>query len=171
MRLINNKKNNPGFWGIGPKFLLTSFIISLFLVEIEINYLPVQYSLSYYVSAWKLSTLGVILVLAGISFLVITVSTFNKLFKKNVLMSSGTYALCRHPIYTSWIIFIVPGILLYFHLWSCVIVPFFMRIILHFFISDEEEYLLKTFGKDYLDYKKRVNTVLPIPKLFRSKQN
>jgi len=74
----------------------------------------------------------------------------------------------RDPVYAVWILFIVPGWILVTGILLLAIAPFLMYLLLKALIGREEAYMKLTFGKEYLDYKSKVNSV--VPKFKRSKE-
>ena len=83
-------------------------------------------------------------------------------FKAGHLVTDGVYGMCRHPIYASWVIFFVPGIVLLINTSIGFSVPVVMYFILRSLVKEEDQYLEKTFGEEYLAYRKKVPAVLPI---------
>jgi len=103
---------------------------------------------------------GLPLIAAGTLLRVLSAGTIRK---NEVLTTSGTYALCRHPLYLgSFLIsagFTVaslhPLLLLYFLiLFPAAYIPAMLS---------EEDFLQKKFGASYEEYKKRVPLFLPKP--------
>jgi len=88
-------------------------------------------------------------------------------FPRGELFTGGAYALCRHPIYGSWIVFNVPGIVLLADNWVGLFSTIPMYITLRILVREEEEWLERTFGDAYRAYRDRVPSVLPIPRFWR----
>jgi protein-S-isoprenylcysteine O-methyltransferase Ste14 len=101
----------------------------------------------------------------GIPIFLIPELTIVKYFQKGELCKEGVYSFMRHPIYGAWIVFIVPGIVLIFGSILGITIPIFMYCIFRIFTVDEERYLKRKFGKEYLEYKKKVGALFP--KLWR----
>jgi protein-S-isoprenylcysteine O-methyltransferase Ste14 len=78
----------------------------------------------------------------------------------------GPYALCRHPIYASWIVFNVPAIVLLADNWLGLLSVAPMYVALRILVRREEAWLERTFGDTYLEYRRRVNPVLPVPRFW-----
>jgi protein-S-isoprenylcysteine O-methyltransferase Ste14 len=97
----------------------------------------------------------------GFLFFIYPAVTIDKYFNNGKLRTKGLYAVVRHPIYASWIIWIIPGIVIYWGSLLAITIPLVAYIILKKIIHVEEEYLAIKFGKEYLDYKARVNAVFP----------
>ncbi len=79
-------------------------------------------------------------------------------------------SLVRHPIYSAWIVFIVPGLGLLSRSWPVLLTPLVAYAVFKLLIRREDEYLEQRFGDDYLRYRMQVNELIPIPKsLVRAK--
>jgi len=52
--------------------------------------------------------IGLILLAIGIPSLIISAKTIIKGFKEGKLVTQGVYSICRHPLYATFILFIVP---------------------------------------------------------------
>jgi len=144
-------------WGVGPKFGILTALYSLVVYLIHNNFCS---SFEYL----GLKTVGVILILVGFCLFIYPAVTIDKYFNEKRLRIKGLYAYCRHPIYASWIVIIIPGIILY---WGAIIgitIPIVGYFIFKRYIHVEEDYLLKMFGLEYRNYMDRVNAVFP--KLF-----
>lgn len=102
-----------------------------------------------------------VLFLVGVPFFIISVKTLLKGFPSGKLMKNGVYKVCRNPLYSSLICFIVPALALLTNSLLFLTVPIFMYLVFKFLIRTEEEYLESTFGQEYLDYKKITNQILP----------
>ena len=110
---------------------------------------------------WVLNILGVSLIVIGIPFFLISVVTAMKAYNANELVTNGIFICCRHPLYASWVAFIVPGIVFLANTWIGLTAPIFMYFILRVLVQKEEIYLEKVFGSEYFDYKKKVPCILP----------
>ena len=99
-----------------------------------------------------LVVIGVLLILIGVVLVSIVGRELVKSYKSTVLMTSGLYKVFRNPMYTAYLIFIMPGISILFNSWlvlSSVILNF---ILFQVFIKEEYKYLEKTFGEEYKRY-------------------
>lgn len=153
---MNNKITR---WGVGPKFLFFSVAYSLFVAIMHYIFLP---ELKFIVFNRLINTiLGIILIFAGLPLFLIPAFIIDKYFEKGELATKGVYSIMRHPIYGSWIVFIIPGIVILHGSVISISVPLFMYFVFKLVIKREEEYLLKMFGNDFLKYKKSVNAIFP----------
>ncbi|MEK6937781.1 MAG: isoprenylcysteine carboxylmethyltransferase family protein [Nanoarchaeota archaeon] len=145
-------------FGIGPWFALISLIYAAIIFGISYFFLPLQF---YLVSIIVNYVLGAVLVLSGLIFFSISAYQLHNNFNSGKLQTNGAYAFMRHPIYGTWIVFIVPGLVLIFPYLLGITIPFVMYGIFRGLIVKEEKYLLKKFGKKYLEYTKKVHRVFP----------
>ena len=150
-------------WGIGPIYAAGSLISVTILLEINISIFP---SLIMLPNLFAF-VLGIGLTATGAVILVIALVQVHSAFSRRELVTSGVYAYMRDPVYAVWILFIVPGFILLTGMLLLTIVPFIMYSLLRALIGREEAYMEQTFGKEYLDYKTKVNSV--VPKLKRRK--
>ena len=146
-------------WGIGPIFACSSIGYGLVMLIVSRYFYPYfQIKLLPY---RFLSVLGVTLVLIGVPFFLISAVRVMRAYNADNLVTGGIFKCCRHPLYASWVVFIVPGIALLVNSWIGLTTPIFMYIVLYSFVQKEEIYLEKIFGSEYLDYKNRVPIILP----------
>jgi protein-S-isoprenylcysteine O-methyltransferase Ste14 len=108
--------------------------------------------------AWVLIAIGVLMWLAG-------AATVMRAYNRDELVTSGVYAVVRHPMYAAWIVLILPGLTLLTTAWPLLLAPIVGYTVFKMSIYREDEYLAKRFGRSYLDYRGRVNEIIPIPHL------
>jgi protein-S-isoprenylcysteine O-methyltransferase Ste14 len=85
-------------------------------------------------------------------------------YNRDALMISGVFGMVRHPIYSAWIVFNLPGIALLCRSWPLLGATLVAYAIFKLTIRQEDEYLERRFGQAYLDYRSRVNEIVPFPK-------
>ena len=151
--------------GIGLKIALISVIY--FIVSSFLTYLYPEFFVIKNVPYSIFVVIGVILLLLGLPMLIISARAVREGFKKSKLVTTGIYSLVRNPIYAAWILFIAPGILVFFKSWLMLLTPIAAYISFKLFIREEYQYLRKHFGQTYLEYEAGVNELLPIPKFRR----
>jgi protein-S-isoprenylcysteine O-methyltransferase Ste14 len=147
-------------WGIGPFFALCSLgygaiiivLNSYFNLHFEITLLPRE----------VLVILAALLLAIGVPFFVLALFALHRAYHSDKLVTSGIFSLCRNPIYASWVVFLVPGIMLLRADWLGLTLPLFMYVVLRILVRKEEKYLERVFGEAYLDYRKKVMCVLPL---------
>lgn len=108
-----------------------------------------------------LLTIGKILLLAAVVITVFIALIIANARASNCLETRGVYSICRHPIYSSWILLGFPGIALLNQSWLFFTIPVFMYMVTRIFIILEEKYLEDAFGQEFIDYKNRVNAIFP----------
>ncbi len=148
------------FWGVGPKFGLFSASYCILMVALS-NYFDPFFKI-HFVSSGVLTTVATILILIGIPFYIVSIVTIKRAFTAGRLVTEKTFGMCRHPVYSAWIIFFVPGIMLLINTWIGLTAPLVMYILLLKLVKKEEAYLETVFGNEYLAYKEMIPTVLPI---------
>jgi protein-S-isoprenylcysteine O-methyltransferase Ste14 len=151
--------------GIGPKLaLITLPYIILALAVMHMNPLFLKIN---FISKFTCNILGYILLTTGLIFYVSTATTFFKYFNKGILITRGTYSLCRNPIYATFVVFILPALALLFQ--SGMIFTIDIVLYLNFKLSIHGEYrvLKAQFREEYEKYEQSVNEIIPIPKFWK----
>jgi protein-S-isoprenylcysteine O-methyltransferase Ste14 len=88
-------------------------------------------------------------------------------FPKGKLITRWAYGVCRNPIYSSFIVFVLPAVSLLTLTWVYFGAAIFLYLGVRIFIGKEEKQLLRVFGDEYARYLKRVSRVLPLVRLRR----
>jgi len=154
-------------WGVGPKFTFISLSYAVVIVLINYIFFP---TLTIPIPRVLSLVLGIILIIIGVPIFLIPGLILHKYFDEGKLATKGVFAHFRHPIYGSWIVFIVPGIILIFNSLLGLTIPLFMYVIFKVLIKEEEEYLEEKFGEEYFEYKRKVGSIFPkLRTLFRKK--
>lgn len=156
-------------WGVGPQFTIISGVYAVVVGIIHFIWLShLTIPLPRYLSL----ILGLVLLIAGLPIFVIPGLTIDKYFNEKKLATRGIYGYFRHPIYGSWIIFIIPGIVLIINSLIGLTIPVFMYVVYKILIVEEERYLEESFGKEYEEYKKNVGGIFPkLWFIFKSKKH
>jgi protein-S-isoprenylcysteine O-methyltransferase Ste14 len=149
-------------WGVGPIFAGLSIGYAIVTFAISRHYHPV-FKIGF-LPGWLLSALGIVLIMIGVPFFIISGKTVTRAYNADELVTNGIFRRCRHPLYASWVVFIVPGIVLLMKSWITLTVPILMYVILRLLVKKEEVYLENVFGSEYREYKKKVPCILPIGK-------
>lgn len=108
---------------------------------------------------------GSLLTLLGVVMLAVAARALTKAYNQSQLVASGIFALVRHPIYSAWIVLIVPGLGLISRSWPVLLTALVAYAVFKRLIHREDDDLKRQFGEAYLNYRFRVNELLPIPKL------
>jgi protein-S-isoprenylcysteine O-methyltransferase Ste14 len=161
--LCAEKKDNCSqmtHWGVGPKFGIFMITYGTLVIALSMHSHP-AFTLSLIPHPISAS-IGIVLIIMGIPFYLFSLSSVMRAFKAGKLVTTGVYGMCRHPVYASWVIFFLPGIALLMNTWLGLTVPILMYFVLRALVKDEDTYLEKTFGPDYLAYRQKVPPVLPV---------
>ncbi len=108
-----------------------------------------------------LTIIGIIFILAGLAMFLISYITIDRAYYQEKFVKTGVYRCCRHPLYASWLVFIVPGMVFIVNSWLGFTVPIFMYFLLKKLVQKEEIYMEQKFGDEYRDYKRQVPCLLP----------
>jgi protein-S-isoprenylcysteine O-methyltransferase Ste14 len=146
-------------WGVGPAVGRPTALFALAAITATFLWRPV-FAIPV-VPYPCLATFGVVLLLAALPFYVLTVRTIWKAHRQQRLVTSGVYAVCRHPIYAGWILLILPGAGLLLNSWLVVSTAVVMYVLTRIYVVKEEENLEVQFGREYADYKRRVGAIFP----------
>lgn len=144
--------------GVGLKFALISIIYTAVICVVHFLWTPY---LSIPIPRVFSLIIGILLITLGIPIYVISGLTIHKYFNQEKLATSGIYAYFRHPVYGSWIVFIVPGIVFTINSLLGLTIPFFMYSVFKILIVSEDSYLEDRFGEEFYEYKKRVGEIFP----------
>jgi len=146
-------------WGVGPKFAIISLIFAAIVFAIQTIVFP---ELKFVIYTRLINIIvGIFLIGVGSIIFLIPAFTIDRYFYENKLCKKGVYAYLRHPIYASWISFIVPGIVILRGSILGITIPIFMYIVFRTLIPIEEKYLIEKFGDEYFEYKSNVWAVFP----------
>jgi protein-S-isoprenylcysteine O-methyltransferase Ste14 len=129
--------NKMTFWGVGPKFGLFSASYCILMVALS-NYFDPFFKI-HFLPHGVLTTVATILILIGIPFYIVSIVTIKRAFTAGRLVTEKTFGMCRHPVYSAWIIFFVPGIMLLLNTWIGLSAPFVMYFFILMLVEEEEE--------------------------------
>lgn len=154
-------------FGIGPRWGAIVIAYGVLSTWISIRYsilrIPDQFSPAA-------TILGIVLLVIGVPFYLVAARTIIRGFPTGQLLTKDIYGVCRHPVYGSWIVFIIPGIELILRSWlglsTCVLGYLLLRVM----AREEETYLAEKFGEKYEHYRQRTPFVLPIG-FFRKRES
>ena len=147
-------------WGVGPHLTLLTFGYAALTVLVW-RLAPDETSIDF-VPYWVLATTGAVLLAIGLPSLRWAAISAMRAYDADDLATQGLFRLCRHPIYASWVVFLVPGAALLTGSWVVLTVCPVMYVGVRILVRREEAYLEQEFGQAYLDYKARVPAILPL---------
>jgi protein-S-isoprenylcysteine O-methyltransferase Ste14 len=148
--------------GIGPKLALLCLpyvILSLIVMYRYPEFFDLKFLNIPYVKVLGFVWLGL-----GIFYWISSAIFFLKYFKTGKLIIQGPFALCRNPIYSSIIVFVIPSLALIFHSGIIFSISLVLYIGSKISIHGECNLLRRTFGEEYEIYEKSVNEIIPFPR-------
>lgn len=160
-----NKLNSMG---VGPK--IGGVILPWLTVTILLT-LRLKSSFAYFKDGNKILFFsGLVFVIIGSIMYFLTAPDLLKGLKETKLMTTGTFYLCCNPLYSSIILFIIPGISFMMNSWLILTTSIIGFLLFKIFIKSEYVEMEKFFGDDFRKYKVETPEFLPFPikKWFRT---
>ena len=155
-------KTSMTLFGCGPKLALLCLpyiILSLIIMYMYPEFFDLRFLNRIYAKVTGLIWLGF-----GITFWIYSAVFFLKYFKPGELITKGPFGLCRNPIYSSIIVFIIPSLALIFHSGLTFSISLVLYIGFKISIHGETNVLRRIFGEEYEIYEKSVNEIFPFPR-------
>ncbi|OQX84632.1 hypothetical protein B6D60_08965 [candidate division KSB1 bacterium 4484_87] len=153
-------------WGVGPVFVVLSILFSI--VPLSISYYFFPFFKIKFIPQIVLTISGIIFILTGLTIFVISYFAVDRAYYQGKFVNHGVYRCCRHPLYASWVVFTVPGIIMIVNSWLGFTAPVFMYFLLRKLVQKEETYMEQKFGEEYREYKRKIPCLLPFG-FFRKK--
>ncbi|MFZ5568809.1 MAG: methyltransferase family protein [Thermodesulfobacteriota bacterium] len=146
-------------WGCGPRFGLYSAFYCILMFGLTIYFEPLFTIafIPYGFSRW----LAIAPLILGIPFYLFSLVSVMRAFKAGKLVTKGVYGMCRHPVYSAWILFFIPGLALLLNSWALLSASVVLYFLARFMVREEDMYLEIMFGEEYLKYKSEVPAILP----------
>ena len=148
--------------GIGPRIMLITAPVLATAIFFEIR--PAAFTEIVPGKSAEAAFIGWIWLIAGFAAFVATLIQFISNFPKGKLITTGMYACSRNPLYSCWIIFILPATGMICNNWIFFAAALLMGMVTTFLVRQEEIQLLKCFGQKYYEYKKRVGLIFSFPR-------
>lgn len=148
--------------GPGPAILLGQ--LAFLAVAVAANLLQPEATRFVTTPSLPLTVAGTLWVAAGIVLWTLTMRRFLRGFPRGELITDGPYRWCRHPLYASLILFVVPGIGLITHTWTVLLAALAGALWARVLIPDEERAMERAFGQAWRDYCARTSRLIPRPR-------
>lgn len=153
--------NRLNSMGIGPKIggiILPWLAVAIFLT------LRYKNSFTYFKDGSKfLFFFGLALVIIGSIMYFLTAPALLKGLKETKLITTGTYYFCCNPLYSSIILFIIPGISFMMNSWLILTTTVIGFPLCKIFIKSEYLEMERFFGDDFRKYRANTPEFLPFP--------
>jgi protein-S-isoprenylcysteine O-methyltransferase Ste14 len=162
--------NKLSFFGIGPKIGIVAIpwlAASIWISETHYGHF------TYFRTEQSLQVIaGTIILIASAVFYFLTLRVLLRGLKETKLITTGSFSLCRNPLYASFILFLIPSLSLLLNSWLVLTASLAAYIIFKISIRQEDAELEKFFGDDYLKYRNDTPEIFPFPfkKLFRKSE-
>jgi protein-S-isoprenylcysteine O-methyltransferase Ste14 len=141
------------------KIMPPTYLLILIILSVGLHFaLPLAE-----ITSWPIKLLGIIILAVG-AFLSCWVdaifkkekTTIKPFQKSTKLITWGPFRISRHPNYLGMLMVLLGESLILGSLITLVAPTLFIILMEALFIFEEERMLIKTFGEDYHDYKKKV---------------
>jgi protein-S-isoprenylcysteine O-methyltransferase Ste14 len=149
-------------WGVGPSIMVSAGAYAA--VAGLATWLWPEACLVTAIPLVVFLVAGIGLVVVGVPMLVVAARAATVAYNSDKLATTGIFGLTRNPIYSAWIVFIIPGLVLLSRSWPLFLTPVVAYFIFKARIGRENEYLEKRFGDEYRKYKAQVNELVPFPR-------
>ena len=156
------KKEHLPIYGVGPIYVGIILILTTIFSLLSYKRIIPYYQFS--ILNIPFIIIGGILIIIGIYIWIQGAfkSKIDDNIINNKLVTTGIYSYTRNPLYTAFI-FVFTGILFIMNNLYLLILPFIYWLLLTIFmINTEEKWLKDLYGKEYIDYCKKVNRCIPI---------
>jgi protein-S-isoprenylcysteine O-methyltransferase Ste14 len=160
---MNNRLSR---WGIGPQIAIGTLAYAA-VAGVATYHWP-MFCRMHRVSATVSVATAIALLVVGFPMLALAARSVIRAYDHDRLATEGVLGLVRNPIYSAWIVFILPGLALLSRSWPMLLMPLVAYAVFKTRIHQEDEYLRQRFGQAYLEYRGRVNELIPIPRRLRS---
>ena len=155
------KKNHLPILGVGPMYVITIILMTVISIILSTTRL---------IPIITFTNIRLIFVLIGILCFIIGITLWLKAviidrldahIIKNELVTTGVYAYVRNPVYSAFM-FVCTGVLLIYGNLVLLVLPIiywgFMTVLMKL---TEEKWLEDLYGKEYVQYRQRVNRCIP----------
>jgi protein-S-isoprenylcysteine O-methyltransferase Ste14 len=146
-------------YGIGPRIAIVGGLAFIVTVLLQAIFgLTISLPTSWFI--W-LRLIGFILNAVGLWFWFFSIVQIKRAFESHHLATKGVYSLSRNPMYSAFIVFIVPGIAFMTNNFLIIFISICMFICFKLLIGKEEKYLQQEYGAEFEEYSSRVAQLIP----------
>ena len=166
IKLFSQRKQGiqTNLLGKGKEGFLKTIEISLKIVTFIVPIVElISIFMNTYIHLAGIRALGCILGILGVGVFVVSVLTMRDSWRAGVpndekteLVTSGIYAYSRNPAFLGFDLIYLSILFMFFN-WGLFIITVSAIVMLHLqIVHVEEAFLIKTFGEEYWDYRKKV---------------
>ena len=155
------EKGHLPILGVGPLYVVT--IILMTIISITISATGIIPVITFANFQWIFILIGILCFIIGITLWLkaVIIDRLDAHIIKNELVTTGVYAYVRNPVYSAFM-FVCTGVLLIYGNLVLLVLPIiywgFMTVLMKL---TEEKWLEDLYGKEYVQYRQRVNRCIP----------
>jgi len=157
----NMEKGHLPILGVGPLYVVT--IILMTIISITLSATGIIPVITFANFQWIFILIGILCFIIGITLWLkaVIIDRLDAHILKNELVTTGVYAYVRNPVYSAFM-FVCTGVLLIYGNLVLLVLPIFywgfMTVLMKL---TEEKWLEDLYGKEYVQYRQRVNRCIP----------
>jgi conserved domain protein len=157
----NMEKGHLPILGVGPLYVVT--IILMTIISITLSATGIIPVITFANFQWIFILIGILCFIIGITLWLkaVIIDRLDAHIIKNELVTTGVYAYVRNPVYSAFM-FVCTGVLLIYGNLVLLVLPIiywgFMTVLMKL---TEEKWLEDLYGKEYVQYRQRVNRCIP----------
>lgn len=155
------KKDHLPILGVGPLYVITIILMTIISIILSTTrFIPVITCTNM---RWIFVLIGILCFIIGITLWLkaVIIDRLDTHIIKNELVTTGVYAYVRNPVYSAFM-FVCTGVLVIYGNLVLLVLPIiywgFMTVLMK---STEEKWLENLYGKEYIQYRQRVNRCIP----------
>jgi protein-S-isoprenylcysteine O-methyltransferase Ste14 len=149
---MNKQKDSSGVRIHPPVLAALNLIAALLLGWL----VPVKLVNSVSRFGWGLVLTALIFAFGGLRELIRAKTSADPHSPTTAVVTSGIYRLTRNPIYIGYMLLVMGMPLIFENIWGIILSPIMLTLFNRLIVLYEEAYLVRKFGKVYLDYKLKV---------------
>ena len=139
---------------VGAGDAIMGFTLPFALIGIILNVVYPQFFTMHLGLPGKI--LGGVFLIAGVPLWLISVVQVLTYVPRNKLITSGPYALVRHPLYVSVALLVLPGVGFVLDMWAAIALGIVLYLFSRFFSVREDKHLNDSFPGEYQWYRLKV---------------
>lgn len=155
------EKGHLPILGVGPLYVITIILMTIISIILSATrFIPV---ITFTNMRWIFVLIGILCFIIGITLWLkaVIIDRLDAHIIKNELVTTGIYAYVRNPVYSAFM-FVCTGVLLIYGNLVLLVLPIiywgFMTVLMKL---TEEKWLENLYGKEYVQYRQRVNRCIP----------
>ena len=155
------EKGHLPILGVGPLYVITIILMTIISIILSVTrFIPV---ITFTNMRWIFILIGILCFIIGITLWLkaVIIDRLDAHIIKNELVTTGVYAYVRNPVYSAFM-FVCTGVLLIYGNLVLLVLPIiywgFMTVLMKL---TEEKWLENLYGKEYVQYRQRVNRCIP----------